>query len=296
MNKVIYTHKITISSILTKLAIVHFQKNIRKNKKINDRSWASFNSDFIGIHLNAYPYYEYIELQTCFSFLSKFDLNFHEGEAIDIGANIGNHTLYFSERFLHVNAFEINSRTYELLDFNTREINNISTFMLGLSDKNEIVRFRQDNLNVGHGKIVDDSEDNKYDLEFKVNTLDSQDLQLTNLKLIKIDVEGHEFNVLKGAISTIQKFKPVILFELSIEDFKNGVPNSIDLLEKNGYFIFVNLIKNNNVIIRYLRVIKELILMRRNEVIKQIKGKKILPNNYNIVIAVHKDTFNNNFL
>jgi FkbM family methyltransferase len=296
MKKVIYTHKITLNSILTKLAIVHFQKNIKNIKKKNDRSWASFNSDFIGIHLNAYPYYEYIELETCFSFLSKFDLNFHKGEAIDIGANIGNHTLYFSERFLYVNAFEINPRTYELLDFNTRKINNISTFMLGLSDKNEFVRFRQDNLNVGHGKIVDDSEDNKYNLEFMVNTLDSQDLQLTNLKLIKIDVEGHEFNVLKGAISTIQKFKPVILFELSIEDFKNGVPDSIDLLEKNGYFIFVNLIKNNKGVTRYLRVIKELILMRRNEVIKQMKGKKILPNNYNIVIAVHKDTFNNNFL
>lgn len=285
-----YVHKISLDSILTKLAIVQFEKNIKKNKKINNRLWASFNSDFIGIHLNAYPYYEFIELETCFSFLNEFNIDFKKGVAIDIGANIGNHSIYFSERFSHVYSFEINPQTYELLKFNTKNTN-ITTVNLGLSDVSSIVKFKQDNLNVGHGKIVKECEDSN--LELKVVTLDSQNLQLDNLGLIKIDVEGHELNVLKGAISTIEKFKPVILFELAIEEFKDGVPNTIEFLEKNGYQIYVHLSKENRGIKRIMRVFKELLFGIRNEVIIQVDGPDIIPNYYSMVIAVHKDFYRN---
>jgi FkbM family methyltransferase len=286
IKKFNYKHKISLDSILTKLAIVQFEKNLKKNKTINNRLWASFNSDFIGIHLNAYPYYEYIELETCFSFLNEFNFDFHKGVAIDIGANIGNHSLYFSEKFSQVYAFEINTQTYELLNFNTKNTN-ITTVNLGLSDVNSVVKFQQDNLNVGHGKIVKESED--CSLMLKVGTLDSQNLQLDNLKLIKIDVEGHELNVLKGAILTLKKFKPVILFELTIEDFKDGVPNTIDFLEKNGYQIYAHLTKENIGIRRLMRVFKEFLFGSRNEVIMQVDGSDIIPNYYSMIIAVHKD-------
>ena len=42
-------------------------------------------------------------------------------------------------------------------------------------------------------------------------TLDS--LELNNIDLIKIDIEGNELNVLKGALETIQRNKPIIEFE-----------------------------------------------------------------------------------
>lgn len=50
-------------------------------------------------------------------------------------------------------------------------------------------------------------------------TLD--ELEIDNLKLIKIDVEGAEFDVIEGGIETIKRFKPRLLVEL--HPFINGV-------------------------------------------------------------------------
>ena len=47
--------------------------------------------------------------------------------------------------------------------------------------------------------------------------------------IIKIDVEGHELNVLKGAVNTIKKHKPMILIE--IHQFENSeIPEFIESL------------------------------------------------------------------
>ena len=46
-----------------------------------------------------------------------------------------------------------------------------------------------------------------------VRTLDSHDFD--NVGLIKIDTQGHELRVLKGAIETLKKNKPVVVFEIN---------------------------------------------------------------------------------
>ena len=38
---------------------------------------------------------------------------------------------------------------------------------------------------------------------------------IKKIDFIKIDVEGHEYNVLQGAIKTINKFRPIIIFEFN---------------------------------------------------------------------------------
>ena len=54
---------------------------------------------------------------------------------------------------------------------------------------------------------------------------------------MKIDTEGHEFNVLAGAQKTIQTYKPEILFEINSDSFDS----CINLLKKYGYnFYYIN--------------------------------------------------------
>ena len=56
--------------------------------------------------------------------------------------------------------------------------------------------------------------------------------------VIKIDVEGNELNVLKGAIKTIERDKPLIVFEKSIENISQygyDPKQLTDLLEEIGY-------------------------------------------------------------
>jgi len=73
----------------------------------------------------------------------------------------------------------------------------------------------------------------------KLVTIDS--LQLEKLDFIKLDVEGYEINVIKGAINTIKKCNPVITMEIW-ENFngKYSLQHATDtfkLLLDNGYTI-----------------------------------------------------------
>jgi len=51
------------------------------------------------------------------------------------------------------------------------------------------------------------------------------------IHLIKIDVEGAEFRVMKGGAATLKRCKPVIIFEfgLGAADFYNSRPNDLHL-------------------------------------------------------------------
>ena len=70
---------------------------------------------------------------------------------------------------------------------------------------------------------------------------------------MKIDVEGHELNVLKGGEQTIMKCKPVIMFECWANDsiHWNSIPNTgvelMDYIKSLGYNINkVNIDGNDN--------------------------------------------------
>lgn len=54
------------------------------------------------------------------------------------------------------------------------------------------------------------------------------DLNLTDCNLIQLDTEGYEYEILWGALKTIEKFSPVI----SVEDTNSNIEK---LLEKYGY-------------------------------------------------------------
>ena len=66
-----------------------------------------------------------------------------------------------------------------------------------------------------------------------------------NIKLIKIDTEGHEAKVLRGAIKTIKENKPLILFEQQKNDYKEGKSEVVEILKKIGYNNFLIIEKSN---------------------------------------------------
>ena len=74
------------------------------------------------------------------------------------------------------------------------------------------------------------------------------DYNFLNVDYIKIDVEGHELKVIKGAIATIEKYNPVIVIEEngSQELYNKGVKDdALNFLQSINYKVM--LLKNRSV-------------------------------------------------
>lgn len=131
----------------------------------------------------------------------------------DIGANIGNHTLYFSYYLspAKILAFEPQKSMFHILQKNC-ELNNLQNkvelYNCCLGEKEAFANLEDVVMN-NAGATSFAACDTPTD--YKVITLDS--LNLNRLDFIKIDVEGHELDVFKGAVETIKRCRPVIWSE-----------------------------------------------------------------------------------
>lgn len=152
---------------------------------------------------------------------------------LDIGSNIGNHTVFWAKEHnaQKILAFEPIKSTYDILRKNI-QLNQlehiVETHNVGLSDITghaKIKRFTMDNIG---GTIIEQDEN----ANIPITCLDNINLSsLERIDFMKIDVEGHEINMLKGAEKTLTRFKPVIF----IETFENNKKQTFDILAQYGY-------------------------------------------------------------
>lgn len=141
-------------------------------------------------------------------FLQKDD-NF-----IDIGSNIGTTTISAALALGEngkVICFEPHPRIYSYLQENLRlnKITNVKSYNLALGD-NESSLFFSDKFSDDQNEI--ELTRLEKSIEVKLVKLDSLTENFLNIKLIKIDVEGFEYFVFKGALETLKK-TDFILFE-----------------------------------------------------------------------------------
>lgn len=131
------------------------------------------------------------------------------GKILDIGANIGNHCLMFRKYFplSKILAFEPLQYNWEVLQKNVSTQPNIDTFKVALSDKLGILKINNhfQEFNSGAASVSDMGE--------SVVCMPLDYLELEEVSFMKIDVEGWEPHVIRGAIRTIEKNKPAIWLE-----------------------------------------------------------------------------------
>jgi FkbM family methyltransferase len=129
---------------------------------------------------------------------------------LDIGANIGNHSVYFANffKYKHITAFEAYLGNYELLVKNLEPYQNVTATYIAISDGygTLFVHPRRENLGA--------TEVNTIESPFKVEAMPLNDL-ITDIpvSLIKIDVEWWEPQVISGAWNLLVEHKPLILIE-----------------------------------------------------------------------------------
>ena len=146
----------------------------------------------------------------------------------DVGVNIGYYLFNFSQKATQgcVYGFEPNPKVFKYVKHNL-ELNsfkNIVLTNLGLGNEKGVYKMAQINSNLGMNKIVESNSALKT-FDISVDTLDNFVFEnnISKIDVIKIDVEGFEFNVLKGAIESLKKFKPILFIEI---DNQNLIKNN----------------------------------------------------------------------
>jgi FkbM family methyltransferase len=175
----------------------------------------------IGVSINIYGEWAESEIYL----ISKY---INVGETVlDIGANIGTHSLAFSRmvgRGGRVIAFDAQHKIFQVLGANMLLNNAFHVDCINaLVGKDRAVTTIPvsnivDNPNFGAASYrthVSNQLAAPNGLPIAMITIDS--LELKQCHFMKIDVEGMEIDVFRGAENTIKKFKPIIYFEQTTE-------------------------------------------------------------------------------
>ncbi len=166
--------------------------------------------------------------------------------AIDIGGHIGIFSRDFSSRFARVHTFEPMPRNRMLLEMNSAS--NVSIYPYALGDQAGFTKMHYNVKNSGGSEVMDpslmqttspdDSEPiGEREVFAEVRTLDS--FNLTNVGLVKIDVQGMEPYVLRGASATLRRSLPVLIIEeKEVKTRKNdrsAIDEATEIILSYGY-------------------------------------------------------------
>ncbi len=169
--------------------------------------------------------------------------------ALDIGGNIGLQSIRMSQcagETGKVYAFEPLVYLQEKFNSNMllNKVYNVTLFPFALSDEESGADFTIDKKSWNQGTFsltnhITGSEKQHVIIKVADNIPDIQ--ALSSLDLIKIDVEGFEYHVLRGLKQTLQKHKPRIIFEYDKNYWINTGQNIADcciFLQSLGYTIY----------------------------------------------------------
>jgi FkbM family methyltransferase len=152
---------------------------------------------------------------------------------VDVGAFIGDHTIAYAHATHGIDsgrvlAFEPNPLPFECLRRNMTGLAHVQCINKGLSNKpGEMAVVASDNAGASHlgrGEGV------------PIVTLDS--LELDRLDFLKIDAEGMEFRILRGATQTIARCKPTMYIEINQGALERAGTSAAEVyaeLEMHGY-------------------------------------------------------------
>jgi FkbM family methyltransferase len=153
-------------------------------------------------------------------------------------------------------CFEPAPKTYRVLLLNTEDDRQITCHKYGLSSENKTARMISYENNIGHATVVNDSFTSGCDIELRTldSVLDAIIPHDERIRLLKIDVEGHEYEALMGATTTISKHRPLILIEQLSAEIKDGSSKVIQLLRDMGYQKFATLgIRSRSVAVPWVK-------------------------------------------
>jgi FkbM family methyltransferase len=266
----------TVAAILSRRGRQHLAEGRRQ--------LAIFSFDHIGHEINLEGVYDKEHLDLLMGCLVAWGVETRAFTALDVGANIGNHALYFSDHFRQVVAFEPNPSTFQLLRINAGLVGNVVCRNFGLSSADGQALLCPDAANLGASML---RADGAAGVTVELRALDAL-TELTSVRLVKIDVEGHELDVLRGGAGLLARERPIVVLEQRRSDFVDGRSPALSFLAGLGYQRFGVLVKtpptDGNPWSKYVVAPLRILLWGRSLSIKV--SDRVAPGDYPVVVAL----------
>ena len=182
-----------------------------KIEKLSEGLWVpSTDAQIEQWRVNGHPHMQDTCLQKLLEWCKiqnkKFNL------IVDIGAWCGTWTLSMQQYAKNIYCYEPNKLHFECLSRNVSKHNHIRLYNQALGNHNGFVKLKEENATQNTRVLLEKGE-------IKINKLDS--LGVKGIDFLKIDVEGLEMEVLKGAEETLKNVE-YIMIELNGNTEKYG--------------------------------------------------------------------------
>lgn len=274
-----YYFKILVDYFLQKLLLYR----AKKHYKDGFEQIAIYSFDLIGNAINISGTYEKSYLTAFHQFLDTYFPEVFNKNFIDVGANVGTHTLFMSNIFSKVYSFEPNIRTFKLLNLNCSDKKNIEIYNYAVGKYSGVQKLFINKINQGASSLINT---NRHDIIENINIKNLDSFLLKNIGVLKIDAEGAELDVLIGAKNLIEKEIPIILIEINNGIIKDSTV--LNFLKEIGYtriMVFDGLSINGLNIISYLKNAIKNIINPCYEI--RLMCDKDNGSHHNLVIALH---------
>ena len=164
---------------------------------------------------------------------------------LDIGANIGNHSLYWAKicGAKKIHAFEPIKTTFEMLEKNI-SLNGLEKVIIPHNIAlGERAGFGDIAVYLSHNIGFTNIKESPYG--FPIAALDDIDLGRGKIDFVKIDVEGFELKTLAGMKGTLKKHKPAVFIEAgsktaaAVAEFFKNIGYRKPIAYKDGNWLFL---------------------------------------------------------
>ena len=159
--------------------------------------------------------------------------------SVDVGANLGGYTLLLRKHSARVIVYEPNPELATRLERVFRLSRSVEVRRCALSDTSGVAALR---VPSDHGRSTIEADNDIGGREASPVDVETRRLDeegLGDVGFIKIDVEGHELAVLRGAEGLLRRCRPALLIEASDEHRPGALASIRSLLEPLGYCGYV---------------------------------------------------------
>lgn len=197
------------------------------------------------IHNSKFPYVNMDQYKLIKSCISK------HGEkcvVVDAGANLGSFAIVAGMLGAQVFAFEPVNELYNIVQYNIFHNGlekRVKAFNLAISDRAAKFTIARNEGNYGNNEIGAEAKSSSDDKETCFSTTLDDVLRGQHVHLLKVDIEGHEYEMLKGAKSLFEDYGvDAISFEMNVRPMRGQACKLLDGLNDLGFKIYTGYVNN----------------------------------------------------